>query len=280
MALVARMATESLKPLALADNDPRGPVLHPGYRATALVRSLPTALIHFLIVESRSIILVWLTDFLTAAVSQDMMMARKKEFLWNIWEMNNVFGICNLIVLIYVASFVGINTILMVWSCGICASFEHGKYLAFTYDLEQTKLYRIMVYMLMVLLWGVLCCFFIVLVVKNKWFSLKEFWVTFGSNFLAAVALTGALLQNEGKRWKDKCCTVTEPIEPDIDWKTNTFKNMKFTRTIKDLFVQTNDSFAARITIGCWKATGNNFRSLWSHVHDDYLEEALRIEPY
>lgn len=262
--------------LALGENDPRGHVWNLGYRATSLVRCLPTALFHFLFVESRCIILVWLTGYLSAIRSQTFRVEKE------LWTFTSVFGIMNLTILMYVAAFVGINTIFMVRTCGFCASFEDGRYLAYSYSLETTNRYKIMVYLLMFLIWGSFGCSFIFLCFlpgeHDKQLSPEGFFKMFGSQFMAVVGLTGALLY-EGKQYKDNRlgCEI-DFVGPDVDWNTDTFKDIKYTRTIRDLFVETNDAFAARLTIACWKAKGKKFRSLWNFVHDDSLEEALKIE--
>jgi len=265
---------------ALGENDPRNQrVVNVWYRATALVRCLPTAIIHFLLVETRSIWLVWFTGYLTAIQSQ------KFRFEKYLWTFSNIFGTMNCIVFIYVASFVFLNLVCMKRQCGWLCAFEDGHYLAFSYDLETSKTYRVGVVLLTVLISVVFVLSFIFLCFwvgeDDEKIGVSDFFTDFGANFFMVVGMSGALMLQESKIYKDSCCKVNDMEQPDVNWKTDTFQNIKYTRTIRDLFMETNDSFAARLTLGCWKATGKNpnFRTLRNYVHDDFLEEALNIEP-
>lgn len=263
----------------LGDRDPRGPVKSYAYRATACVRCLPTALIHFFFVESRSVLMVWVTGYLTAIQAEELS-PTKFKVVHSAWKFDTVPGMLNLIVLLYVIVFILINMVFLVKKCGVCASFEDGKYLAYSYDLELAKRYKIMVYILLVLIWGVMVRFYIYTRFEatedKQMASLYEFAANYGMNFLTVVGLTAALLNNQAKRTKRKCCQCIPNIT-HIDWTTNTFQEIKFTRTITDLFAQTNDAFAAELTEACWQAKSGHYEDLWNLVSDQDLEKALQI---
>jgi len=253
------------------DKDPRGTVLSIAYRASDCMRCLPTALIHFFVVESRTLWMVWLTGYLTAIGREKF---EPEQLHHATWKFETCPGKLNYTVLCYVVAFILVNTCSLVARCGVCASFEDGKYLAFTFDLALSRRYRIMSYLLIVLIWAV---FIFAMTISGSWWA---FLTTFGANFLAVFFLSTELLGKECKRFKDQSCVVSSTKTPAIDWSTDAFQNIKFSRTICALFSQTNDAFALKLTKACWKATGETYKSLWNCVSDECLENSLEIKPF
>merc|ERR1719464_2429602 len=113
------------------------------------------------------------------------------------------------------------NLVYMKMHCGWLCSFEDGHYLAFTYDLETSKTYRVGVIILIVLLWVVFVLSFMFLCfwVDNQGMKVDvfNFFTDFGANFFMVVGMSGALLMQESKIYKDSCCKVQDMQEPDVN---------------------------------------------------------------
>merc|ERR1712194_405336 len=93
------------------------------------------------------------------------------------------------------------------------------------------------------------------------------------------ILLAIGLAMMELKVKKKHCCCTIEFAAPDLDWNGEAFQNVKFTRTIRDLFLQSNDAFANKVMVALWVATSSkDGGKLFQCVEKESWDEALKIK--